>query len=292
MTLLFVVVMGIVEGLTEFLPVSSTGHLILTANMFGLAESPKVKTFEIFIQFGAILAVVWEYRRDLGNLTKRLATDSTARIFVAKLFVAFLPAAILGWKLHDMIEERFMNAGTVAAAFIVGGIFIFAVEQFAPKRTEESVEQISWLQALGIGLYQCLALWPGFSRSAATILGGMTLGLDRSRSTKFSFYLALPILGAATVYSFVKAWWRGQLDASDVGNLGLGTLISFVVALIVVKGMLWYVRQFDFRPFAVYRVVAGIVILAIPNMINGPASPKEALRQPQIQAVALVRREV
>ena len=288
MTLLFVVVMGIVEGLTEFLPVSSTGHLILTANLFGAADDPKVKTFAIFIQLGAILAVVWEYRRDLSSLTKRLKSDRSARIFVAKLFVAFLPAAIIGLKFHEQIKEHLFYAGPVAAAFIVGGIFMFAIEQFLPKRVAEPVENVSWLQALGVGLFQCLALWPGFSRSAATILGGMTLGLDRSRSTVFSFYLALPTLGAATIYEFAKSWRDKKLDASDLGPFALGSVISFVVALIVIKGMLWYVRQFDFRPLAVYRIVLGIVILAIQPKI----SPSQAFREPQIQTVAFARREM
>ena len=289
MTLLFVVVMGIVEGLTEFLPVSSTGHLILTANLFGKADDPKVKTFAIFIQLGAILAVVWEYRRDLWNLTTRLATDPSARIFVAKLFVAFLPAAIIGLRFHEMIEEHLFYAGPVAAAFIVGGIFMFAVEQFTPKRSPQPVEHVSWLQALGVGLFQCLALWPGFSRSAATILGGMTLGLDRSRSTVFSFYLALPDArgGDDLRVRQVVARPEASTRRDIVGSFALGSIISFVVALIVVKGMLWYVRQFDFRPLAVYRIVLGIVILAI----QPPISPQQAFRKPQIEAVALARRE-
>ena len=290
MPILFVVVMGIVEGLTEFLPVSSTGHLILTAHAFGKADDPKIKTFEIFIQLGAILAVVWEYRRELWNLTSRLTSDPSARIFVAKLFVAFLPAAIVGLRFHEAIKEHLFYAGPVAAAFIVGGLFMFAVEQYLPKRAPEPVESVSWLQALGVGLFQCLALWPGFSRSAATILGGMTLGLDRCRSTVFSFYLALPTLGAATVYEFAKSWRDEKLDVGDIGPFALGSVISFVVALIVIKGMLWYVRQFDFRPLAVYRIVLGIVILAIQPAIS-PEKDK-ALRKPEIQAVAFVRREV
>ena len=294
MTLLFVVVMGIVEGLTEFLPVSSTGHLILTANAFGLGGTPKVETFEIFIQLGAILAVVCEYRIDLWRLTARLKSDRSARMFVFKLFIAFLPAAIVGLAFRKTIKLHLFHAGPVAAALIVGGIFIFAVEQFLPKRKPEPVENVSWLQALGVGLFQCLALWPGFSRSAATILGGMTLGLDRSRSTIFSFYLALPTLGAATVYELFKAIQDGELDLSDAGNFALGTVISFVVALIVIKGMLWYVRQFDFRPLAVYRILLGIVVLAVrPPMKNDAATSTERhLREPQIQAVALARREM
>jgi undecaprenyl-diphosphatase len=293
MTLLFVVVMGIVEGLTEFLPVSSTGHLILTANAFGLGGTPKIETFEIFIQLGAILAVAWEYRIDLWRLTARLRFDRNAWMFVLKLFLAFLPAAIVGLATREMIHAHLFNVGSVASALIVGGIFMFAVEQFTPKWTPEPVERISWLQALGVGLFQCLALWPGFSRSASTILGGMTLGLDRSRSTVFSFYLALPTMGAATVYELFKAIQKGELDSGDAGNFAIGTLVSFIVALIVIKGMLWYVRQHDFRPFAVYRILLGIVVLAVrPAMPDKKPSTEHAFRQPQIQAVAFARREM
>jgi undecaprenyl-diphosphatase len=197
----------------------------------------------------------------LLHLTRRLFTDRSAVVFVGKLLVAFLPAAIVGVMFRETMQARLFFAAPVAVALIVGGILMFAIEQFLPPREEAPVEQISWLQALGVGLFQILSLWPGFSRSAATIMGGMILGLDRSRSTVFSFYLAIPTLCGATVYETYKS--RNDLSMDDLGWFALGTLVSFVVALIVIKGMLAYVRRFSFRPLAVYRIVLGIVVLAI-----------------------------
>ena len=210
-------------------------------------------------------------------------------MFVGKLFVAFLPAAIIGVKIRETMHEHLMYATPVALALIVGGILMFGVEQFLPKREPQDVESVTWLQALGIGLFQCLSLWPGFSRSAATIMGGMVLGLDRSRATVFSFYLAIPTLCGATVYETYKS--RDKLSTDDIGWFALGTLVSFVVALVVIKGMLAYVRRYSFRPLAVYRILLGIVVLAVRPETTAKESPARALAQPQIEAAALARRE-
>ncbi len=260
MSILFVVVMGIVEGLTEFLPVSSTGHLILVSHLFGETDS-RTKTFEIFIQLGAILAVAWEYRRHLVELLGHARTNPRARNFLAKLLVAFLPAAVVGLLGGKAIKEHLFNPKSVAIALIVGGVVMILVEQFLPRRETGDIEDVTWAQAFGIGLLQTLALWPGVSRAAATIIGGMVVGLDRGRATVFSFYLALPTLGAATLYDLVKS--RNQLTAADVVPFGFGLAVSFVVALLVIRAMLLYVKHYSFQPMAVYRIILGFVVLKL-----------------------------
>lgn len=259
MTLWLAILLGIVEGLTEFLPVSSTGHLILTNHLVGFESGPRTKLFEIFIQLGAILAVVVEERVRLFNVARGFFTDADARTFIGKIAVAFLPGAAFGYFAYDAITALLFSPRTVAAALIVGAILIFVVEALplVPRTTD--AEGVTWAQAFQIGLAQCIALWPGFSRSAATILGGMAAGLDRKTSTEFSFLLAIPTLGAATMLSLIKH--RHALVPGDVGYLGIALIVSFLVAWLAMWWLLRFVSTHTFKPFAYYRILLGLIVL-------------------------------
>jgi undecaprenyl-diphosphatase len=254
------VILGIVEGLTEFLPVSSTGHLIVTSYLLGFGGK-RAEVFEIFIQLGAILAVVWEYRARLARVIVDLPRRSEARRFVLALGIAFLPAAGVGLAVHDYISEYLFNPTTVAAALIVGALLIFIVEALPLKLRVTRAEDVSPLQALWIGLAQCLALWPGFSRSAATILGGLVVGLNRRAATEFSFFLAIPTMFAATFYDLFKNY--EHLRPGDLLWLALSFVISFVVAWASVRWLLRWVSTHTFRAFAWYRIAVGLLILWI-----------------------------
>ena len=252
------ILLGIVEGLTEFLPISSTGHLIVAARLVEF-EGKRAEVFIIFIQLGAILAVLWEYRARLFRIALDLPRRAAARGFALKMLVAFLPAAVVGLAIHDMISEHLFGPITVAVALIAGALLILLVEAL-PLRVRTSVaESVSWGQALGIGLAQCAALWPGFSRSAATILGGMCAGLDRRAATEFSFFLAIPTMLGATVYDLLKNY--DSLVASDFVWLALSFGISFLVGWASVRWLLGYVATHTFRIFAWYRLAFGIVVL-------------------------------
>jgi len=250
--------LGLVEGLTEFLPVSSTGHLIVVSSWVGFTGK-RAEVFQIFIQLGAILAVVWEYRARLGALLRRLPTEVEARAFVARLFLAFVPSAALGLAIHGWISDHLFSPVTVAAALIGGGIVILIVESLPHSALTTRAEAIGARQALGIGLAQCLALWPGFSRSAATILGGLGVGLDRRTATEFSFLLAIPTMFAATGYDLYKQ--HRYLEAGDAVWLALAFAVSFVVGWISVRWLLRFIAHHTFRPFAWYRLAVGLVIL-------------------------------
>jgi undecaprenyl-diphosphatase len=250
--------LGVVEGLTEFLPISSTGHLILTSALLDF-HGRRAEAFEIFIQLGAILSVLVEYRGRFTTLARELPRSAEARAFVARLAIAFLPAALLGLLAHDFIAERLFNPRGVAAALIAGALLILLVESVhLPVRTR-STEAMAWRQAAGIGAAQCLALWPGFSRSAATILGGLGMGLDRRSATEFSFFLAIPTLCAASGY----ALWKNApyLEAGDALWLALASAVSFLVAWAAIRWLLHYVATHDFRVFAWYRLALGALVL-------------------------------
>jgi undecaprenyl-diphosphatase len=256
-------IMGIVEGLTEFLPISSTGHLILTASLINFTGE-KVKTFEIVIQAGAILAIVWEYRARLLHVCTGLFSDRGAQKFAINLFIAFIPAAVLGLIFSSAIKAKLFAPVPVAMAFIAGGLIILWVERRnklspVPPRID-SVDQMTALDALKVGLAQAFALIPGTSRSGATIIGGMLFGLSRKAATEFSFFLAIPTLIGATVYSLYKA--RALLSVDDVPLFGIGTLAAFVSAFFCVRWLLRYISSHDFTIFAWYRIVFGFVILA------------------------------
>jgi len=252
------VVLGIVEGLTEFLPVSSTGHLIIAAQLLGFGGE-KAKVFEIFIQSGAMLAVVWEYRARFAGVLLGLRGDPAARRFAVNLAVAFLPAALLGLVFAGLIKQHLFHAVPVAAAFIVGGLIILWVERRPRPIRVHAVDEMTWLDALKVGLAQCVALVPGTSRSGATIIGGMLFGLSRRAATEFSFFLAVPTLIAAGAYDLYKH--RALLEAADLGVFATGFGVSFVAAFFCVRWLLRYITSHDFTAFAWYRIVFGAVVL-------------------------------
>jgi undecaprenyl-diphosphatase len=260
------VLLGAVEGLTEFLPVSSTGHLILTAKLLQI-EGKRQEVFVIVIQLGAILSVVWEYRSRLGRAVLEWPRGRWARGFLGGLGVAFLPFAVLGVLLHDLILRHLFSVRSVAAALVAGGVLILLVESLPLRVRVQSAEQVSWGRALGIGLAQCLALWPGFSRSAATILGGLAVGLDRRAATEFSFFLAIPVMFAATSYDLVRNW--RHLDPQDLAWLAVAFVISFVVAWGSVRWLLRFVSTHRFTPFAWYRLTLGAALLVLGPELAG-----------------------
>ena len=251
-------ILGVVEGVTEFLPISSTGHLILVGDLLDF-NNEKGKLFEIVIQCGAILAIVWEYRAKLISVVARLPADPQARRFAMNLVVAFIPVAVLGLLFGKAIKEVLFKPVPVAVAFIVGGFIILWAERRKHEVTVGSVDEITWRDALKIGLAQCLALIPGTSRAGATIIGGLFFGLSRRAATEFSFFLAIPVLFAASAYELFKH--RSLLSADDLGILAVGLVAAFVSAFICVRWLLRYISRHDFTVFAWYRIAFGIIVL-------------------------------
>ncbi|MEO7743617.1 MAG: undecaprenyl-diphosphate phosphatase [Usitatibacter sp.] len=261
-SLLNALLLGVVEGLTEFLPVSSTGHLILVSDLLGLNDE-KGKVFDIVIQLGAILAVCWEYRARFAHAFSGLGGDRVQQRFAANLAVAFLPAAVVGLAFQSQIKAYLFNPVSVAAALVIGAMVIFAVERWYSRHGRPrvtSVDEMTWKDALKVGLAQCFALIPGTSRSGATIMGGMVFGLSRQAATEFSFFLSVPIMFAATGYQVVK--YRHLFTTADVAPFAVGFLVSFVAALIAVRALIRYVAHHDFRTFAWYRIALGAAVLA------------------------------
>ncbi|PNY80082.1 undecaprenyl-diphosphate phosphatase [Deinococcus koreensis] len=258
----YAIIYGIVEGITEFLPISSTGHLILTGNLLGVPWPKDVKdTFEVVIQGGAILAVLAYYWKEF-LLIRHIPTDRVQRHLWTSVVVACIPAVILGLLFGSTIKELLFRPSVVAWALIVGGVLMWVIESRKTVPEVHEIEQISTRKALMIGALQCLALlWPGFSRSASSILGGMVLGLDRPTATKFSFYLGVPTLGGAALLDFIKS--REILGQIGLLNVLLGAGVSFVVAYAAIGWLLRFVSTNNFKGFAVYRVVLGVVILAL-----------------------------
>jgi undecaprenyl-diphosphatase len=243
-------ILGVVEGLTEFLPISSTGHLILAGELLG-ANDERWNVFNIVIQTGAMLAVVWEYRARFFKVDFHLYRN---------LLVAFVPAAILGLLFSKYIKATLFHAVPVAFAFIVGGIIILLVEKNPRQHHRvESTRSMTWLDALKVGIAQCFALIPGTSRSGATIIGGMLFGLSRQAATEFSFFLAVPTLVAAGAYDLFKH--RELFSKSDLPMFAVGSVAAFVSAFVVVRWLIRYVATHDFRPFAWYRIAFGVVVL-------------------------------
>lgn len=250
-------ILGIVEGATEFLPVSSTGHLIIVGDLLAFNDV-RGKVFEIVIQLGAILAVCWEYRARFAHVLGNVAEPASQRLIV-NLALAFLPAALLGFAFHQQIKAYLFNPLTVALALIVGGFAILVIEKYARRPDTATVDDMDWKHALKVGCAQCLALIPGVSRAGATILGGVVFGLSRRAATEFSFFLAVPIMFAATGYDLLKSW--SDLRAEDFAVFAVGFVTAFVSALLVVRGLLRYVSHHDFRAFAWYRIVFGLLVL-------------------------------
>ncbi|ODU07114.1 MAG: undecaprenyl-diphosphatase [Rubrivivax sp. SCN 71-131] len=271
--------MGVVEGLTEFLPISSTGHLILAGSLLDFTGE-KVKVFEIAIQTGAILAVIWEYRERLSDTVRGFTREAVARRFALNVLVAFLPAVVLGLAFGSFVKRHLFHPLPVASAFIVGGLVILWAEarhrrHFGERDLEgsrlarvETVDDMSTLDALKVGLLQCLALVPGTSRSGATIIGAMVLGFSRRCATEFSFYLGIPTLVGAGVYSVWKQ--RALLAASDLPVFAVGSLLAFVSALLCIRWLIRYVSTHDFRVFAWYRIAFGAIVLltAYTGIVN------------------------
>ena len=255
-------VLGVVEGLTEFLPISSTGHLIIVSDLMGVHDE-KGKVFDIVIQLGAILAVCWEYRARFARAFSGIGRDPVQRRFASNLLVAFLPAALVGLTLQSQIKAYLFNPISVAIALILGAGVIFAVERWyerhgVPRVTQ--VDEMTWRDALKVGCAQCFSLIPGTSRSGATIMGGMVFGLSRHAATEFSFFLAVPIMFAATGYQVVKH--RELFTEQDLGPFAVGFVVSFLSALLAVRALVRYVATHDFRPFAWYRIALGFAVLA------------------------------
>jgi undecaprenyl-diphosphatase len=256
--LLKALILGVVEGLTEFLPVSSTGHLIIAGQLLGFHDE-KGKVFEIVIQTGAMLAIVWEYRARFARALTGLGSDPVARRFVFNLIVAFIPAAVLGLAFGKAIKAHLFNAIAVALAFIIGGIIILLVERRPRRAVVESVDDMTWKDALKVGFAQSVALIPGTSRSGATIVGGMLFGLSRKAATEFSFFLAVPTLIAAGLYDLFKH--RSLLSTADLPVFGVGSIAAFVSAFVCVRWLIRYIASHDFTVFAWYRIVFGAIVL-------------------------------
>jgi undecaprenyl-diphosphatase len=257
------IIMGLVEGFTEFLPISSTGHLIVAGSLLNFTGD-KAKTFDIAIQAGAILAVMWEYRARIATVLSGMFSDKRQQKFILNLVVAFLPAALLGLAFSKMIKAKLFAPAPVAIAFIVGALVILWAERrhttLAGASRVETVDDMTVLDALKIGCAQAFALIPGTSRSGATIIGGMLFGLSRKAATEFSFFLAIPTLLAATVYSVYKD--RALLSAADLPLFGIGGIAAFVSAFLCVRWLLRYISSHNFTIFAWYRIVFGLFILA------------------------------
>ena len=259
---LYSIILGIVEGLTEFLPISSTGHLIVAGDLLRVPwQKTTLDTFEVVIQGGAILAVVVYYWRDLVTQARTIGRDQGVQKLWLGILVAAIPAGILGALFGSKIKALLFTPSVVAWALIIGGVLMYFIELRPRQAVTHQLETINLRQALIVGLVQCLALWPGFSRSASTILGGMLTGLDRSTATKFSFYLGIPVLGGATLLDFVKH--RNDLGAAGLTNVAIGFVISFIVAYFVIGWLLRFVSTHNFKGFAVYRVIVGLLILIL-----------------------------
>ena len=252
--------LGVVEGVTEFIPVSSTGHLIVVSQWLG-QTGERAKTFEIFIQLGAILAIVWLYRARLATAVVEALRGGPGRRLLINLLLGFIPVAVIGLLTHHWIKDRLFNPVVVACALIVGGIIILAIERWKPNTRVGDVNEVRSPLALGVGLAQVLSLIPGTSRSGATIMGGYALGLSRTVATEFSFFLSIPVMFAATLFDLRSSWQT--LSAADLPVFSVGFATAFVSALVVVKLFVGFVSKNSFSVFAWYRIVFGIFLLVL-----------------------------
>ena len=253
------IILGILEGLTEFLPISSTGHLIIAGDLLGYTGE-KANTFKIVIQLGAILAICWHFRKKIFDVIFGLPHDPLARRFAANIVVAFIPAMLLGAVLHGFIKTHLFNSLNVAIALVLGGIAILFIERRPYQPRIENIDEMSWKDSLKVGLAQSAALIPGVSRSGATIMGGLVFGLSRKAATEFSFFLAIPTMFAATVYDMGKNWTLFKTE--DLMPFSIGFAAAFFTALLTVRVLLRYVANHDFRVFAWYRIFFGALVLA------------------------------
>ncbi|WP_435609618.1 undecaprenyl-diphosphate phosphatase [Pseudomonas knackmussii] len=252
-------ILGVVEGLTEFLPVSSTGHQIIVADLLGFVGD-RAQAFNIIIQLAAILAVVWEFRSKIIEIIVGLPTQRRAQKFTVNLLIAFAPAVVLGVAFADKIHKYLFNPITVAAALLIGGLIMLWAERREHAIRVDQVDDMTWRDALKVGCAQCLALIPGTSRSGATIIGGLLFGLSRKAATEFSFFLAMPTMVGAAVYSGYK--YRELFQPSDLPVFAIGFVTSFIFAMIAVRGLLKFIASHSYAAFAWYRIVFGLLILA------------------------------
>ncbi len=261
-------ILGIVEGATEFLPISSTGHLILAGDLLNFMDPKRRGLFDIAIQLGAVLAVVWEYRTRFVSTFAGIGRDPVANRLIINLAIAFLPLAILGLAFGNNIKAFLFKPIPVAIAFIVGAFIILWAEKRKHTVTIETVDDIRPIDALKLGLAQAVALIPGMSRSGSTIIGGLFFGLSRKAAAEFSFFLAVPTLGIASIYSMVKD--RALINMDDVGALVIGFIFAFISAMIAVRALIRYVSHHDFTIFAWYRIVFGVIVLvtAYTGLVN------------------------
>lgn len=257
--ILHALILGVVEGFTEFLPISSTGHLIVTGQLLGF-NGEKAKVFMIAIQLAAILAVVYEYRAKLGHVAATLHSEPASRRLAINLMAGFLPAAVLGFLFYKQIKAYLFNPIVVASALVAGGLLILWAERRRHVVGTPTVDDLDWRRALAIGFAQALAMVPGTSRSGATIIGGLFLGLSRKAAAEFSFFLAIPTMFAATAYDLYKNW--RLFDAGDIPLFAIGGAASFVSALLAVRTLIKFVSRHDYTLFAWYRIVFGGVVLA------------------------------
>lgn len=253
MTLFEAVIIAIVEGITEFLPISSTGHMIITSSLLGIHTDPFTKTFEIAVQLGAILAVVVLYWRKFFDFTRWQ--------FYIKLIVAVIPALVLGFLFSDQVDQLLESPTTVAITLLVGGIFLLFIDKIFSNHTIDREEDISFRRAFVIGIWQCLAMIPGVSRSAASIIGGMQQKLTRRLAAEFSFFLAVPTMMAATGYKLLKEY--KNIHAEQVKLLVAGNVVAFIVAILAIKFFIGFLQKHGFRWFGIYRIIAGIVLLIL-----------------------------
>ncbi|WP_085706979.1 undecaprenyl-diphosphate phosphatase [Pseudomonas sp. B35(2017)] len=258
-TLFQVLILGAVEGLTEFLPISSTGHQIIVADLLEFGGE-RAMAFNIIIQLGAILAVVWAFRPKIFEVVKGLPTQRNAQRFTANLLIAFLPAVVLGVLFADQIHHYLFNPITVAVALVVGGVVMLWAERREHVVSVDHVDDMRWSDALKVGFVQCLAMIPGTSRSGSTIIGGLLFGLSRKAATEFSFFLAMPTMVGAAVYSGYK--YRELFQAVDLPVFALGFVIAFIFAMIAVRGLLKFIANHSYAAFAWYRIAFGLLILA------------------------------
>lgn len=261
--LLDALILGIVEGLTEFLPVSSTGHLILAGQLLGFNDE-KGKVFEIAIQFAAILAVVWEYRQRLWHTLISIKSENLSQRLASNMIVAFLPAAILGFLFLKQIKAYLFNPFVVASAFIIGGFLILWAERREHQIRAATIDDMTWRDALKVGFAQAVSMIPGTSRSGATIIGGLFFGLSRRAATEFSFFLAIPTMFAATFYDVYKH--RDLFNTSDLDLFAVGGVVSFISAFLAVRGLLRFISRHDFSLFAYYRIAFGALVLLSAQM--------------------------
>jgi undecaprenyl-diphosphatase len=260
------VIIGIVEGITEFLPISSTGHMIIVGNLINfkapMYSKAYIDMFEVVIQLGAILAIVVLYWKKIRNSLENLAPGKSGFKLWFNILVAFIPSAVIGLLLHKTIEEKLFNAVTVSLALVVGGLMmIFMENKYRRGNTTRSIDDVNVVQAFKIGCFQCLALWPGMSRSASTIMGAWVSGLNTFAAAEFSFFLAIPTMVAASGLSLIKL--KISMNSTEIVALIVGFVVSFVVALVVVEKFIKFLQRKPMRIFAIYRILVGIIILAL-----------------------------